>query len=85
MYSIDSQFFGDDGKAIEDRIRERPARILAAVLCDAHGKRLYADAEWERLDALPSEIFEPLWTAVRKHLGLEAKVDDEEAADAPND
>lgn len=83
MYAIDAEFFGDDGKTIDSLMPTRPAKIMAAVLCDGSGNRLFTDDEWSRVDALPSGLFEPLWTAVRKHLGLEKST--EEPAVAPNE
>lgn len=86
LYAIDAGFFDASGKADESKLRERPARIITAVLCDSQGARLYRDDEWERVDALPKTIFEPLWTSVRKHLGLDtdSEASDTEAADSPN-
>lgn len=86
LYAIDSQFFTAEGKSDEARMRERPARMLTAVLCDAQGNRMFREDEWERVDAIKKTVFEPLWTAVRKHLGFEEETEaTEEAADSPND
>ncbi|TWT91388.1 hypothetical protein [Neorhodopirellula pilleata] len=82
LYAIDAGVFDSEGNQVEGRLRERPARILAACLCDSKGARLYRDDEWERVDNLPPDVFEPLWAAVRKHLGFDDKAADDEAADS---
>ncbi len=59
--------YDDDGNLTAD-ITTRPARYLQATFVTADGERLFADDEWETVDAIAEEVFLELWTALRKHL-----------------
>lgn len=84
-YALDEQFFDEKGNQIESKLPERPARLMAIAICDAKGKRLFTDDEWETIDALPPSIFDVLWADVKKHIGIESAADDaSESADSPN-
>ncbi|TWU19565.1 hypothetical protein [Allorhodopirellula heiligendammensis] len=75
LYAIDADLFNDAGEVDNQKFRERPARIMATVLCDGQGNRLYKDEEWEKVDSLKPSIFEPLWKAIRKHLDLDKEAE----------
>jgi hypothetical protein len=63
----------------EERIAEGDhanwrARLVAMAACDAEGKRLFEDADAERLGELPSNLIERLWRAAND-LGKQASIE----------
>lgn len=72
MAAFDFEFLGEDGELDKDKwSRERQPRMLAKVLCDDDGKRIFADDEWELVAAIDSAVMGRIFRHVAKHLGLD--------------
>lgn len=78
VFALESRMYDDAGKMIDDNLGTRPARLLAGFMCDAEGKQLYRDEEWQTVDALPDSFFIPAWDGLRRHLDMDAEQTDDE-------
>lgn len=68
------------GEPDEKRWRtERTPRLLALVLTDDQGQRLFEDDEWPELGRIDDRVMGPVLKAVAKHLG-QGRTDGAEAA-----
>jgi hypothetical protein len=49
------------------------ARLLVRCICDASGKRLFADADVEQVAGLPAKVVDPLFEVAQRLSGMGAK------------
>ena len=73
----DSSALDEKGEVDRDRMLSRRARLLAMILVDKTGKRLFADDDWEKISVVDGAITSKLFTAAVKHLGLNDQSEDE--------
>ena len=73
----DSSALDENGEVDRDRMLTRRALLLAMILVDKTGKRLFADDDWEKLSSVDGAITSKLFTAAVKHLGLNDQSEDD--------
>ena len=73
----DAGCLGEDGKVDNDLLDDQQSKLLALVLVDKVGKRLFKDEEFQILADTDSVVITPIFRAVRKHLGLDRRADAE--------
>jgi len=49
------------------------ARLLVRCICDADGKRLFADGDVEQVAGLPARVIDPLFEVAQRLSGMGAK------------
>jgi hypothetical protein len=78
MAAFDFEFLGTDGEIDRDKwTKERQPRMLAKVLCDEAGRRIFGDNEWQIVTGIDSAVMGRIFRAVAKHLGLDADDEDD--------
>lgn len=66
----DASSLNEKGEVDRDAVLARRARLLAMILVDNKGKRLFTDDEWPMISQADGKVTSKLFTAAVKHLGL---------------
>jgi hypothetical protein len=75
----DSSALDENGEVDRERMLTRRARLLAMILVDKTGKRLFGDDDWPKLSNVDGAITSKLFTSAVKHLGLNDQSAEDEA------
>ena len=77
LASWDAGCLDEHGKVNDELLKLQQPKLLALCLTDKTGKRLFSDDEFQLLADTDSLIITPIFHAIRKHVGLDRRVDAE--------
>jgi hypothetical protein len=66
-----SEMLTADGSVDKEQFKYGTAKLLARMLVDESGKRMFHDSEWELIAELDSLFTEEIGDAARKHIGFD--------------
>ncbi|MGV3483454.1 MAG: hypothetical protein ACO1RT_03440 [Planctomycetaceae bacterium] len=73
----DAECLDADGNVDPSKLKHQHPKLLARVLVDKTGKRLFTDDEFQLLADTDSALITTIMQAVRKHVGLDRRIDAE--------
>jgi hypothetical protein len=71
--AFEAACFVGKGNSREMNFENLRARLLVRCICDAGGKRLFADSDVEQIAALPAKVVDPLFEVAQRLSGMGAK------------
>lgn len=71
--AFEAACFVGKGNSREMNFVNLRARLLVRCICDAGGKRLFADSDVEQIAALPAKVVDPLFEVAQRLSGMGAK------------
>lgn len=71
--AFEAACFVGKGNSREMNFVNLRARLLVRCICDAGGKRLFADGDVEQIAALPAKVVDPLFEVAQRLSGMGAK------------